>query len=364
MEEQNILTGDITCLNQIKSDIKTHNNTREKKESMSVVVRELEKNIELSEKAVKDEIDSTLKTRREAVEAGFDKEISSDQEKLKKIHSDRDKAKLKGVKERILSETESLREENKELRSDIKVAFKNNKIPTICSTRLFIALFLTKGFRDVCISLITFCVSFLVIPSAIYYLVPNMPDWSLFIIYATMAAILFGLYKLLNDKYKFKHYETFQGLIQTKDKISENNKQIKKIQRAVKKDKNEEMYGLGKFDEKIKLITNDIEKFEAKKAMALEEFENLVKPNIIAEIRHKDIDRINGLKEELKKKSDILRELENKVKEQRIYIAANYEAYLGNTYISLDKLEALSEIMNTGEAETIGQAISVYQKIK
>ena len=364
MEEQNILTGDMICLNQIKFDLKAHNSTKEKYESIRVIVKDLEKNIESSEKVVKEEIESTLKTRREAVESGFNKEIENDQEKLKKIQSNRDKARSKGVRERIEVETSSLREDIKGMNDEIKVAFKSNKIPGFCNSHLFLALFMTKGVKDILICIITFLISFLALPSAIYYFVPNMPDWSLIVIYIVLAAIMFITYKRISERIKFPHLEVIQGLIITKDRISENKRKISKIAHAIKKDKNEEMYGLDRFDEKINIIISSIEKFEAKKSLALEDFNNLVKPNIIAEINGKDSARIIALKVDLEKKRSLLTEMEDKVKDQRIYIASNYEAYLGNEFVTPDKLEALSEIMNTGNADTIGKAIAVYNTKK
>lgn len=364
MEEQNILTGNIICLNQIKSDIKSHNVLKEKVESVKVTVKDLEKNIEASEKTVKDEVESTIKARREAVELGFDKEIENDQEKLKKIQADRDKAKTKGVKERIAVETSSLREDNKGMKAEIKAAFKNNKIPGFCNTRLFLALFMTKGFKDILSCFISFLIIFLAVPAAIYYGIPNMPAWSLIAIYTVLSFLVITIYKVVTDHVKIHHLETIQELIKTKEKITQNNKKMKKIARAIKKDKNEEMYGLGRYDEKINMIVNDIEKFEAKKALALEDFNNSVKPNIIAEIEGKDKDRIKALKADFEKKTAMLTEMENKVKEQRVYIASNYEAYIGKEFATTERLEALSEIMNTGGADTIGQAITVFNAKK
>lgn len=364
MEEQNILTGNVLCLNQIKSDVKEYNSTKEKVEVAKTAVKELEKNIESSEKAVKDEIESMLKTRREAVESGFDNEIAKDEEKLKKIQSDRDKVKTKKVKERIAVETSSLREDNKGMNAEIKDAFKRNKIPGFCNTRLFLALFMTKGIKDVAICILTFLVTFLAIPVAIYYLIPDMQAWSLIVIYVVIAAITSMTYKLISDKIKFLHIETINDLFKTKGRIAENKRAIKKIVRAVKKDKNEEIYGLGNFDEKIDAVRKDIDQIKAKKELALEDFANSVKPNIIAEIDGKDRNRINAMKSDFEKKNALLIEMENRVKEQRIYIASNYEAYLGNEFASLEKLEALSEIMNTGGAETIGQAMAVYKTKK
>lgn len=364
MEEQNILAGNAVRLNQIKSDVKEHNITREKVEAIKLTVKDLEKTIDSAEKAIKDEIESTLKTRSGAVAAGFDTEIENDEDKIKKILADRDKAKSKGMKERIAIETSSLREDNAGMKAEIKEAFKRNKIPKICNTQLFLSIFMTNGFKDIVVCITTFLVLFAAIPSLIYYLVPNLKDWSLIVIYLVIAALVSIIYKLLNDKVKFLHIETIQELQKARTRIHENKCKIKKIIRGIKKDKNEESYGLGKFDEKIDVLRKDIEKIQGKKAIALEDFENSVKPNIVSEIDSKDRARIESLKGERNKSKATMEELENRAKEQRIYIASNYEAYLGADLATPDKLEALSEIMNTGQAETIGKAITIYNTKK
>lgn len=364
MEEQNILAGNVLRLNQIKSDIKEHNADKEKVESVKAAVRELEKSIDSSEKIVKDEIESTLKKRREAVEAGFDKEIDNDEDKIKKILADRDKAKSRGIKERIAFETSSLREDNKGMKDEIREAFKRNRIPGCCNTRLFLSIFMTNGLRDIFVCIVTFVVIFAAIPALIYYAAKDLPDWSLIIIYFVITAIVSLIYKLLNDKVKFLHLETIQELQKTRARINENRCKINKIVKAIKKDKNEDAYGLGKFDEKVDALRKDVEMIQGKKTIALDEFENTVRPDIISEIDGKDRARIEALKAERNKNKSALEELEKRVKEQRIYIATNYEAYIGAELATPEKLEALSEIMNTGGAETIGKAIAVYNTKK
>lgn len=364
MEEQNILAGNILVLNQIKSDIREHNLTKEKVDALRTTVKDNEKTVDTAEKAIKDEIESSLKERRGAVEAGFDKEIISDEDKIKKINSGRDKAKSKRMKERIEIETSALQNDISGMKSEIKEAFKANRIPGVCNTRLFLALFMTHGFKDVLICIITFLTVFAAIPGMIYYLVPGLPEWSFIPIYVIISAIVLLIHKFFNDRVKFLHIETIRELQKTRSRISEDKRAIKKITRSIKKDNNETVYDLGKFDEKISELRKEIESIQAKKALALQDFDNSIKPNIISEIDGKDRKRIEGLKVERDKNRAELEELEKRVKEQRIYIASNYEAYLGTELTHPDKLEALSEIMNTGGADTIGKAMTVFNSKK
>lgn len=364
MEEQNILAGDIAVLNQINSDISEHNANRVALDNLQNSIQGLDKEIQTLEKAVADEVETTVKKRRNAVADGFDQEISKDEEKLKKIQSEKDKARLKGVKERIQYETQSLREENKAMTDEIREAFREHRVPGFCRTKLFAALWMTAGFRDFVIVFLLFVISFLVLPCGIYYLVPGLQDWSIFLIYFVIATVYCMVGRIITDQVKVRHYEVLCGMKETRKKIIANKKQMKKIEREIKKDKNEDMYSLGEFDERIDKVTKEIEKTDAKKMLALQDFDNAVKPNIVAEIEGRDKAKILGMKQELSSKNEELSKLEALVKEQKIYISSNYEAYLGNEYATPEMLEQLAEIINAGEASTIGQAIAVCNEKK
>ena len=63
---------------------------------------------------------------------------------------------------------------------------------------------------------------------------------------------------------------------------------------------------------------------------------------------------------ELQKKKAEYDDLDDLVKKQRIYISSNYEAYLGKDFMSMDKLSELNKIMKSDSADTIAQALAVY----
>jgi hypothetical protein len=65
---------------------------------------------------------------------------------------------------------------------------------------------------------------------------------------------------------------------------------------------------------------------------------------------------------ELDKKSAENLKLENLIKEQRIYISSNYEAYLGKEYVTVEKLTELKQVMISGGAATVAQALAVYRE--
>ena len=82
----------------------------------------------LGKKVVADTISRTVKARRDEIESGYDREIAKGQDRLKKARAKREKAKDKGVKERIAEETSQLRDHNRDLKIQLKTMFKKGSL--------------------------------------------------------------------------------------------------------------------------------------------------------------------------------------------------------------------------------------------
>ena len=359
MAEQNILAGDMSVLAQVRSDIKEYGINSDKLTSLSQEVASMKKNIEATEKALNDEKEAMLKKRREDVVAGFDNAIAIDRSKIKEVQAERDKAKEKGIKERIAAETASLRKDNVHLNAQIDEVLQQNHIPKFCKSRVYVALFMTKGIRNILFCVLLFVVLFLVIPEVVCFLFPQLTGYQLLLLDFIFMFVLTVVYKLMNDFLLLPNVEVMQDVNRTKQDIVVNRKKIRKIQKSIKKDTSEEMYGLEEFDSKISTFMEDIEKIEGEKSLALQEFESKTRPDIVAEIDKRDRARIEALRKDVMQKSEEIVKLQELVKKQKIYISSNYEAYLGSEYAVLEKLDELMEIMKTTNTKTIGQAMLV-----
>ena len=345
MAEQNILTGDLAVLDQIIGDLKEHRKNKEQLEKLNEIAKDLTKNIENDERELKEEIDGRIKESTASICEGYDKAIDSEKSKLKDIQSQRDKAKMAGVKERIANETKELRNQNEE-------------VPMYCSRRFYRIMIQTRGFADSAVYTLILLVLFLGIPALISF-VPSIQMWMLIVYYFVVSMIIILPTKIVTDKTVGRHGATINAARETKDKIIANRKKIKKIEKRIHSDKNEEMYGLEDYDFKINEIHDSMEKIEGEKACALQEFENTAKPDIIAEIESRSKGHIDEMKAELLTKQDECSKLEALVKEQRIYISSNYETYLGKEFMNTEKLEELRAIMKSQAADTIGRAMAV-----
>ena len=284
-----------------------------------------------------------------------------DREKLKEVQNKRDKAKLAGVKERIAAETAHIHKENEALKNQVKDAFAQENIPMFCNSRIYIALYRTKRMTDVLIYLLCIALVYAAVPFLLS-VIPQFPLWGMILYYVVVILIQSFTNKMIVEKTLVRHAETIDMAKKLKEQIRSNHKKMKKIAKNIKTDSNEEMYGLHEFDDKMNEIREDMKRIEQEKEKALEDFEMTVKPDIIAEIEGRENERINAMKAELDKKSAENLKLENLIKEQRIYISSNYEAYLGKEYVTVEKLTELKQVMISGGAATVAQALAVYRE--
>lgn len=360
MAEQNILNGNVTVMEHIISDIQEHNEKLERLYKINDTIDELSRSIETSEREIKVETEGKIKEAVASICDGYDKSIAADKSKIKSVQAERDKAKMAGVKERIAKETEELHKENENLKAQIRDAFKQERLPMFCNTRLFFVLFQRKGCLDYFLFLLIDLLLCVALPLLLYF-IPEFPLWGvtpyIFVLF-TMQAFMYGI---VTKRLLVPHAEILSGARNSKAEISTNKKKIKRITKGIRSDKNEEMYGLGEYDYNINELHDHISLVEEQKKKALEEFEKTAKQDIIAEIDGRSRERINRTKEELAKKQDEAVKLDELVKNQRIYIASNYEAYLGKEFVSQDKLQEMYSYMKTGVADTVGQALAAYR---
>lgn len=361
MAEQNILEGDIVVLEEIIANISEHSNAVSKRRRLSDMSKELSNNIEAAEKDIENEIAAKLKEGMDSVSEGYNKSILEEQKKLKEVQSQRDKAKIAGVRKRIDKETVALRDNNEALKGKIKNLYRNEGIPAFCSKKLFFSIFCGNGLMDGLLYFVLLSIVYAVIPGALW-LIKTMPKVVYIVYYFVLIVIHSFLSRLIYSKVVIPHMDTIVEVRDLKLDIKSNSKKIKRIEHGIKSDKNEDMYGLDSYDSKIKEINQSIANIENKKTMALKDFESFTKQDIVTDIQSRHRDRIEAIRAELVKTNSDMENLDSLIKDQRAYISTNYEAYLGKEFMSIEKLKELAAIMKTREAKSIAHAIALYRE--
>lgn len=360
MAAQNVLAGDERVLVEIIEEVKEQNSRTDSYNKLSSQIRELTRDVEDEKKSLQASIDTKIKQSSAAICAGFDKSIDEERAKLRDIQSDRERAKDAEVKERISAETAHLRHENEKLKSRIRESFKTNGVPGYCNNALFMMMFRTTGVLQYLLYFLLLTVFYAVIPT-VAFLVFKLQTLYIIIYYFVCILIQSFVGKVIYKKTIMQHFATLDAAARMQSDIKDNNRRIKRISKRIRKDKSEEMYGLEEFDSRMKEVRDNIKDIESQKKAALQEFEQTVKPNIIAELETVDKDKRDAMENRLFDMNERRKSLDEQIKQKRLYISSNYEAYLGKEVFDIDKLLKLLQIIRSGQADTIAKALAVYE---
>lgn len=323
---------------------------------------ELENSLKIKQKQVSDTISQTVKKRADEIMKSYDSEIGKKQERLKKVRNKREKAKSQGVKERIAEDTQSLKKENADLKRQLKTLFHTNHVPRFCAGKFYYALYLTSGMKEAMILLLTLLLCFLAVPCGIYFMIPERRTLHLAIVYVLTILIFGGIYVKIGNVTKLRYMDTLREGRKIYNAIRDNKKQIKKITKEIRKDKNDAVYNLEKFDDEITQLEQDMAQAEKQKKEALNTFETVTKTIIADEIMENNREELAQIESDLVRTNDDLKETQKLATNKALYLTDHYEVYVGKEFMTLEKLEALEEIVQNQNAANLSEAIKVFKE--
>lgn len=335
---------------------------RLREEQLTEQEKQQESALKAKKKAVSDTISQTVKKRSDEISKSYDSEAGKAQERLKKVKAKREKAKNQGVKERISENTQSLVKENSELKSRMKTLFRTNHVPGFCRGSYYYALYFTKGLKELAALFLTLAICFLVIPCGAYFLIPERKTWYLIVIYLAAILIFGGIYVVIGNTTRIRYMDVLKEGREIRNAIKANRKKMKAIAKSIKRDKNESIYNLQKYDDEIAQLEQDLAQINRKKKDALATFDTVTRTIISDEITSNNKEELDGLEAELAGTSEELKTVRNAAKEQALYVTDHYESYVGKSFLTSEKLSALEETMKNGQAANITEAIAAYNR--
>lgn len=337
---------------------------KQKEKMLLDLEKQLENSLKSKKREVADTIAQTVKKRSDEIAKSYDVEIGKAQDRLKKVRSKREKAKTQGEKERIVEETQSLVRENSDLKAQMKTIFHANRVPKFCASNLYYALFFTKGFKELMTMFITLLLVFLALPVGIYFVIPERQTMYLVVIYVAVIVVFGGLYVKIGNSTKMKHMDALKEGRMIRDKIKANKKQMKSIEKSIRKDKNDSVYNLQKFDDEIAQLEQDMAQAERKKKEALNTFNTVTKTIISDEIMGNHKAELDQIESDFAKTTADLKETQNAAMAKALYITDNFEIYAGKDFMTIERLSALEEIIQSGQAANISEAITTFKNKK
>lgn len=356
-----ILYAGIEELNIIKEHVLEYTGYQEKNEELQKEEVRLEKQIDAKERALNEEVETTLKKRKSELTETYESQLSSLNARNKKIKAKKEKDKGTKVSERIDEETAELRDKNKELVLEMKAKLKADKTPRICNTTLFYSLFMPKFFSEFLLFMLGLLIFFLAVPFGIYRLIftEKAGELALALIYVVMILLVGSIYLFINNHVKEKHLETIRAVRGLRNQHRRNCKNIKDIKKGIRNDSDESTYGLEQYDDELREIAEEIQRVTEQEKESLSAFETVTSVQIKNEIRERYENELTSLKEKYKENSEEQKKTEEKIKETALMMSTQYETYLGKDMLTVSKLDKLIARIKNGEAADIGEALAI-----
>lgn len=336
-------------------------------EQAKVIHKKTSKTIAQEEKGLVDEINSTLKNRRNEIEDEYDRLLSENGAKIRQLQAKKDKKKTERMGSRIESETSELNDDNKGLILKIRELFKQNHVPAFCNTGFFYIMFCPSGAGEILSLLLMIAIFCLVIPYicaiGISYVAfdGEMQKLAYVVVILAFVVVEFIIYFIIFNNIKVKNLSTIRKARLLRDKVKTNNKQIRVIRNSITKDKDESVYNLGKYDEKLKELEAEREDIGGRKIEAMKVFDNDTRQVITDEITGRRQPKIDGLKEDLKSYEEKISNMEDELSGMQTHLTDSYVTFLGRDMCTEEKLSDLISIMEEGTASTVSGAIEVYK---
>ncbi len=357
------ITDHAAFLGEARQSVEDLNQLKKDFSQTELEAKQLRRQLEAEKKAVEDLISITVKKRRDEINASYDKQIAKGQDQLKKAKGKREKAKNQGIRDRIAEETAGFRDENRQLKLKIRSLFQKERIPAFCSRGWYYSLYMPRTFKEIGTLLLMVILFFAALPWGVYLLIPVLQrrSWMLVVIYLADILLVGGLYMLVGNRTKMGHPEAIRQGRMIRDTIHSNQKKIRVITNSIRRDRNEAIYNLEKYDDEISRIVQQLAELTGKKQEALNTFNTVTQTIICDEITSNSKEKIDTLKDQYETAEEKRSQLEHQIRQQSLEITDKYEIYVGKEFMQPDKLTELARLIRSKQAANISEAISVYK---
>ncbi len=361
----NILGEGRETLQRIYDEVKDLENSRSREAELSVFEDETEKLLQDKEKAVAKEIAEVTKKRREEIAATFDSEESKLNSLVKKVSGKREKYRSSKVSERISEETASFIADNKMIKEEAKKLFKQTKTPLFFNSELYYALFMPSSLRDVLVCLLAFVLFFAAVPTAVWYFLLERTQIFLIVLVYLLSVLIFGgIYLRIYAASKTKYKDAIASGNNFRNKIRNNKRVAARISRNIKKDNDDTKYGLEGYNAQLNDLKLQLDELIAKRRESLRVFDENTKLTIAEEIKNVNQAELDGYRQKLESITAELSGIRGYVKQRTIWVAENYEAFLGKENVNVDTLSGMLEISGENAAATIAEILELYKQPK
>ena len=359
----NFLEGGIESLEMAKARILEEASKKEALSAAETAFKTKEKELNSLKKEMEDRIASDIKEKRSEIKKKHDEIIAEADKGLKEAEKKKKDAKAAAVNDRVKNETAGLTAQNESLKAQNVNLFKANKVPSFCNNFFYYSLFAPKSGKNFLVFALSVVIALGVIPNVVCLLMSSSPTIVKVLVYALIVVIFVGIYLLFYflTRSKGKGAVIEQGRANV-EQVSKKNKEIKKIEKGIRADKDETRYGLGAFDDEIKTAQDMVNAKTADKETALKIFDEQTAVTIRQEIENEKMPAINEL-------SGVFEQLQSdlayKKEDFDTFSKAIFEdctQYLGKEYMDADKIDSMIYLLKSGKVASITEAMDFLKE--
>lgn len=370
MDMDNIFNQNVDFLIQAREEVVACNQMEQKQKQLQEREDKMQKAIAQEEKSIHDEINTTIKKRKAEIEDTYDAQLDAGRKKLKKAQEQKNKEKSERVGQRVDEETADVKENSRQLKTEMRTLFKKNHVPAFCQTGFYYALFMPKGIKEILILLLMIVIGLAGIPFGIYELFARViltdkpivqASYFMALVIALSLIVVLGIYFLIFNLTKVRHRDTIAEGRKIRNQMLANDKNIRAIKNAINKDKDESQYGLDAYDQKIQESQNEMDAIAEEKQAALTEFEQQTRNTIIDEINGRRQAKLDDMRQQAAAVEEECYDVESRIKEAALAITNKYAKYLGKNICKEETLSDIINIMQTEQIDTISEGIAIYK---
>jgi len=355
------LEGGVESLEMAKAKVLEETSKKDALNAAEASVKAKEKELQTLKKNMDDKIASETKEKRAALKKRHDDLVDEANKGLKEAEKKRKDAKTAAVNERVRTETGNLVSQNGALKAQNETLFRAGGVPQFCNSSFYYSLFAPKSGKNFLVFAICAIIALGVIPNIVCLCLKSTTIVKI-LVYLVIVVVFAGIYALISiaTKAKGKAAVIERGRANI-EQIEKNKKEIKKMARGIKADKDESQYGLETFDDEIKSAQEMVKAKAADRDAAFKEFEEQTAPTIRKEIETTDLPAITQMEEEFKKMQD---EFDAQKADYQVFSQAVFEdctQYLGKDNMDVDKLDGMIYLLKNGKVANIREAIEMIK---
>ena len=347
-------------VNKAKQLLQDYQDAQKQKTRLVNEVKQCEKSVASNEKIVADSIAIAIKKRKEEISSSYDKELSGIQDNIDATKAERQKAKNNAIAMRIQNETAPINQENQELEGQIEQKFRENKVPAICRSQGFLALFSPHNLKDWISCAIAAVLFVFLIPLFIILAMTEHP-LGLAIILFIYLVVIGGLYLYILHKFVIKNTGTLEEVNELRSTIRNNNKSKQAISNRIKKSQDEALYHLEEYDNEINRLQGQMEETVNQRQAALDLFESDVRHQITAEVTAEKEEATQAVEQRLEDARKAQMTLDNEIEAMETTIREEYEPLFGKDLLHRSKLDSLSQFCEEHADLSVEEAVGQYR---